>query len=649
MAIQEDRRRITVRLTVLQVACVVVFAALGISFWLLQIVEHAKYEEMAANNHQRTLALRAPRGVLYDRDGQVLVDNRHSFTISIVREHTKDLDRTIRMLSEVARLDVNNVRAIVARHKAEPSYRPIVVVEDASLAQVAAITARRLDFELPDVVVEEVPTRQYPAESAAAHLFGYVGEVSDAMVEADDTLKSGDLVGQAGIEKIYNALLMGQDGARVVVVNSLGREISTLEEVPPTEGKRLQLTIDYDLQKAVEDVFKASREARLTNAGAAVVLDPNTGEVLAFSSDPAYDPNAFAAGIDRATWASLNNDEQRPLNDRALQGRYSPGSTFKMAVALAGLEEGVITPDFRVNCGGGANFYGHFFKCWRKGGHGSIDLRHAIEQSCDVFFYTVADKVGVDKINKWATLVGLGVKSGIDLPNEVEGLVPSTEWKRLHTKEKKWYAGETISVGIGQGAVAVTPVSMAVYMATLANGGTRVTPHLLKAVDDGTGWKPVPTPKPQSQVEIDPGKLQAIRDGMWMVVNAAGTGGRARIPMMDVAGKTGSAQVISNTGRVAAARSGKDLRDNGWFVFFAPRDKPEVAGVVFLEHGIHGANAARVAHHILDTFFAKKQGRPLPPAPTPEQLQFDFSDPFGPGRMPGQPAAEPEEAVNDTN
>jgi len=649
MAIQEDRRRITVRLTVLQVACVVVFAALGISFWLLQIVEHAKYEEMAANNHQRTLALRAPRGVLYDRDGQVLVDNRHSFTISIVREHTKDLDRTIRMLSEVARLDVNNVRAIVARHKAEPSYRPIVVVEDASLAQVAAITARRLDFELPDVVVEEVPTRQYPAESAAAHLFGYVGEVSDAMVEADDTLKSGDLVGQAGIEKIYNALLMGQDGARVVVVNSLGREISTLEEVPPTEGKRLQLTIDYDLQKAVEDVFKASREARLTNAGAAVVLDPNTGEVLAFSSDPAYDPNAFAAGIDRATWASLNNDEQRPLNDRALQGRYSPGSTFKMAVALAGLEEGVITPDFRVNFGGGANFYGHFFKCWRKGGHGSIDLRHAIEQSCDVFFYTVADKVGVDKINKWATLVGLGVKSGIDLPNEVEGLVPSTEWKRLHTKEKKWYAGETISVGIGQGAVAVTPVSMAVYMATLANGGTRVTPHLLKAVDDGTGWKPVPTPKPQSQVEIDPGKLQAIRDGMWMVVNAAGTGGRARIPMMDVAGKTGSAQVISNTGRVAAARSGKDLRDNGWFVFFAPRDKPEVAGVVFLEHGIHGANAARVAHHILDTFFAKKQGRPLPPAPTPEQLQFDFSDPFGPGRMPGQPAAEPEEAVNDTN
>jgi penicillin-binding protein 2 len=632
----------------MQVACVAVFAALSISFWFLQIVEHARYEEMAANNHQRTLALRAPRGVLYDRNGQVMVENRHSFTISIVREHTKDLDRTIGMLSEVAGLDVAEVRAIVARHRTEPSYRPIVIVDDASLAQVAAITARRLDFELPDVVVEEVPTRQYPSEGIAAHLFGYVGEVNDAMVAADESLKSGDLVGQAGIEKIYNPMLMGKDGAKVVVVNSLGREIRTLEEVPPTEGKRLQLTIDYDLQKAVDDGFKVAREGRLTNAGAAVVLDPRTGEVLAFSSEPAYDPNAFAAGIDRATWASLNSDEQRPLNDRALQGRYSPGSTFKMAVALAGLQEGVITPDFKVNCAGGANFYGHYFKCWRKGGHGTVNLQHAIEQSCDVYFYTVANLLGVDKINKWATALGLGVKSNIDLPNEVEGLVPSTEWKRLHTREKKWFAGETISVGIGQGAVAVTPVSMAVYMATLANGGTRVTPHLLKAIDEGNGWKPVAAPPPQSTVQIDPEKLQAIRDGMWGVVNGGGTGNRARVVGFDVAGKTGTSQVISNAGRVAAARSGKDLRDNGWFVFFAPRDNPEVAGVIFLEHGVHGPNAARVARHILATFYAKKLGKPLPPPPTPQDMQFDFSDPYGPGHMPG---AEPEteEPVNDTH
>ncbi len=634
MAVTEDRRRIAIRLTVLQVGCVVVFAALGISFWLLQIVQHARFEEMAANNHQRTLALRAPRGILYDRNGQVLVENRHSFTISLVREHTKDLDRTIRLLSAVAGLDPNDVKAIVARHRNEPTYRPVVIVDDASLAQVAAITARRLDFELPDIVVEEVPTRQYPP--LAAHLFGYVGEVNDAMVLSDDTLKSGDLVGQAGIEKIYNALLMGEDGAKRVVVNSLGREIRTLDEEPPTEGKRLQLTIDYDVQKAVEDGFRASQDAHLTNAGAAVILDPNTGEVLAFASEPAYDPNAFAAGIDRATWASLTNDEQRPLNDRAIQGRYSPGSTFKMAVALAGLEEGIITPDFQVHCVGGANFYGRTFKCWKKGGHGTIDLRHAIEQSCDVYFYTVGNMVGVDKINKWAEVLGLGVKSGIDLPNEVTGLVPSTQWKREKMNDK-WYAGETISVAIGQGQVSVTPVSMAVYMATLANGGTRVTPHLLKAVDEGNGWKPAPAPAPQSKVDLNPEKLQAIRDGLWMVVNAGGTGGRARIPNGEVAGKTGSSQVISNEGRVAAGRTTKDLRDNGWFVFFAPRDHPQIAGVVFLEHGIHGANAAGIAHHILDTYFAKQQGRPLPPPPTPAGLHFDFSDPYA---RAGAPAVE---------
>ena len=340
--------------------------------------------------------------------------------------------------------------------------------------------------------------------------------------------------------------------------------------------------------------------------------------MLGFTSRPAYDPNAFAAGIDRATWNALTTDEDLPLQNRALQGRFSPGSTFKMAVALAGLEEGVITTDFKVHCAGHANFYAHDFKCWRfsRGGHGTIDLRHAIEQSCDVYFYTVANMVGVDNINKWATLLGLGVKSNIDLPNEVIGLVPSTEWKRLHTKEKKWYAGETISVGIGQGAVSVTPISMAVYMATLANGGTRVTPHLIKAVDDGNGWKPVPTPEPQSKIDIKPDALQAIHDGMWMAVNAAGTGGSARITGKDVSGKTGTAQVISNAGRAAAGKHIEKLKDNGWFVFFAPRDNPEIAGVVFLEHGIHGGNAAMVTHHILDTFFAKKEGRPLPPPPT---------------------------------
>ena len=618
MAAHEDRRRVTTRLTVLQYMITVVFSVLAVSFWVLQVVQNKKFEELAENNHQRTLPLRAPRGIVFDRDGHVLVENRHSYTISIVREHTKDINRTIRLLASVLGIEEARVREVVDRHRREPTYRPVTVVQDATLAQVAAVTARRLDFELPDVVVQEVPTRQYP-QTMAAHLFGYVGEVSDKDVAEGDKLRSGDIVGQSGIEKVYNAMLMGEDGAKRVVVNSVGREIRTLEEDPPVEGKRLQLTVDYDVQKAIEDGFQVAGFN-----GAAVVLDPNNGDVLGFSSRPAYDPNAFSSGIDRATWASLNTDELRPLQDRAIQGRYSPGSTFKMAVATAALQEGVISPDFKVHCGGAATFYGRPFKCWKKGGHGTMDLRHAIEQSCNVYFYTIGNMTGIDKIHKWAMLLGLGEKSGIDLPNEVQGLVPSPEWKQQRFKEK-WYAGETVSVSIGQGGVSITPVSMAVYAAALANGGTRVTPRLLKAVDDGTGWKPQPAPPPNAKAPVDPEKFQAIRDGLWMVVNGGGTGGRARIVGHDVAGKTGTAQVISNEGR-ASARTTKDLRDNGWFVFFAPRDNPQIAGVVFLEHGIHGPNAASVAHHILETFFAKKDGKPLPPVPA--DFHLDYRDPY---------------------
>src|SRR3954462_7670347 len=287
MAVQvEDRRRITVRLSLFQAGITVVFSVLSVSFWVLQVVQHAKFEEMAENNHQRTLALRAPRGLMLDRNGRILVDNRGSYSISIVREHTKDLNRTVRLLSAVLGLDEAAVRQIVDRHRREPTYRPITIVADATLAQVAAVTARRLDFELPDVLVEPVPTRRYP-ETIAAHLFGYVGEVNDAQVADDGQLKSGEIGGQAGVEKVYNAMLMGEDGAKRVVVNSVGREIRTLEEDPPTEGDRLQLRIDIDLQRGIEAGFDAAGFN-----GAAVVLDPKDGGVLGFTSRPSFDPNA---------------------------------------------------------------------------------------------------------------------------------------------------------------------------------------------------------------------------------------------------------------------------------------------------------------------------------------------------------------------
>jgi penicillin-binding protein 2 len=605
MAIAEDRRRLTTRLTTLRVSIAVAFGLLACGFWFFQVVQHAKFREMAENNHQRTLTLRAPRGVIFDRTGRLLVENRTSFNISIVREHTKDLDRTVRVLAAVTGADEKAVREIVERHRREPSYRPIVVIPDATLAQVAAVTARRLDFELPDVIVQEVPTREYPDQSMAAHLIGYVGEANEEQMAADG-VSTGSIVGQFGVERVYNKLLMGEDGARRVVVNSMGREIRTLEEIPPTEGRRVQLTINYAMQRAAEDAFRG-----FGFNGSAVVLEPATGEVLTLTSLPAFDPNDFATGIDRATWASLNTDRLRPLQNRAIQGRYSPGSTFKIVVATAALEEGVITPGHQVFCPGGGTFYGRFYQCLGK--HGFMDLRRAIEKSCNTYFYTVGDMLGVDRMYKWSERLGLALKTGIDLANEVESIVPSTEWKQKRHNER-WYPGETISVAIGQGQLSVTPVSMAVMMATVANGGTRVVPRLVKAVDEGRGWEPVTVPaSPFKPFLLKPETLAAVRDGLWMVVNGAGTGRRSMIAGRDVAGKTGTAQVISLQGKERArGRTDQDLRDHGWFVFMAPRDNPEVAGVVFAEHGEHGSSAAMVARHILDTYFAQRDGLPLP-------------------------------------
>jgi penicillin-binding protein 2 len=617
MAIAEDRRRLTTRLNVLRVAIGVAFCLLACGFWFFQVVQHAKFKEMAENNHQRTLTLRAPRGVIFDRNGRLLVENRNSFNISIVREHTKDIERTIRVLSKVTGVDDKALREIVERHRREPSYRPVVVIPDATLAQVAAVTARRLDFELPDVIVQEVPTREYPDDSMAAHLIGYVGEAHEDQMTADG-VTTGSIVGQFGIERVYNKLLMGVDGAKRVVVNSVGREIRTLEEIPPVQGRRVQLTINYAMQKAAEDALRA-----YGYWGSAVLLEPKTGEVLTLTSLPAFDPNDFATGIDRATWQQLNTDKLRPLQNRAIQGRYQPGSTFKVVVATAALEEGVITPERTIYCPGGGTFYGRFFKCHLAGGHGSIALRNAIEKSCNTYFYTVGNMLGVDRMYKWSEKLGLALKSGIDLPNEVESIVPSSEWKLKRTGER-WYPGETISVAIGQGQLSVTPMSMAVMMATVANGGTRVVPRIVKAVDEGQGWKPVePPPSPWQPVQLKPETISAVRDGLWLAVNGAGTAGRGRIAGRDVSGKTGTAQVISNEGKERArGKTDRNLNDHGWFVFMAPRDNPEVAGAIFVEHAEHGYYGATVAKHILETYFAYRDGLPLPeiklpPAPVP--------------------------------
>ena len=591
----------------LQVCAIAVFAALGFSFWFLQVVQGDKYEEMAENNHQRTLALRAPRGVLFDRNVKVLVENRLSYTISIDRENTKDINRTIRQLSAVAGLDPREVHA----DRRTPARRADLPLHRHRRGRHPG-TGRGFSapprFELPGVVIEKVPTRKYPTDALAAHLFGYVGEANESQLVAASPVDRSS-ASRASSRSTTSCSWATMARRPSWSIASDAKSI-TLDEAPPVEGRRVQLTIDYDLQKAAEDGFRAAGFN-----GAALIMDPRNGEVLTYVSLPAYDPNDFAGGIDNATWASLNSDRLKPLQNRVIQGRYSPGSTFKIVVAAAALEEGLVTADYRINCNGGANFFGRYYKCHLKGGHGSVDMRHAIEKSCNVYFYTLGNMLGVDKIYKWAEKLGLAGKTGIDLPNEQESLVPSTASGSRSGTGERWYPGETISVAIGQGQVSVTPASLATMMATVANGGTRVTPHVVRAVDEGGGWSRSSPPAVADSVAFRPETLAALHDGLWMVVNAAGTGGRARIPGRDVSGKTGTAQVISNQGRQAARGSGRDLRDHGWFVFFAPKDNPEIAGVIFGEHSEHGYLGAPIAKHVIETYFAKKEGKPLPLLP----------------------------------
>ena len=611
----DARQDLTVRLAALQGVVVAVLVTLAVGFWFFQVAQYNKFRELADNNHQRVLPLRAPRGVIFDRDGEAIVENRYSFNISLVRERTGDLARSVARLAAVSGTDEAALWRVIKQHDDKPDYQPIVMIREATVAQVAAVTARRL--ELPATVIEEVPTRYYRTGMLAAHLFGYVGEITPKQLAEDefDGLRSGAIVGQSGVERSYNRMLMGTAGVQRVVVNSVGRELNTMDRRDPVEGRRLQLTIDYDLQAAAEEAFAVTGFN-----GAAVILEPNTGEVLAMASVPAYDPNDFALGIDPETWQRLNDDAEKPLHNRAIQGRYAPGSIFKIVVAVAALEEGIVEPDFSVQCNGVKSFYDRAYHCHLRGGHGRLTMEEALERSCNVYFYTLGSMIDIDVLNAWARRLGLGGWTGIDLPHEIEGLVPSTQWK-LATAGEPWYPGETISVSIGQGALSLTPVSLAVMMATIANGGVRPTPHVLKAIDEGEGWEPFQL-APGAVIDLQPETVETLHRGLWRVVNARGTGGRARIDGFDVAGKTGTTQVISLSGRAAAQETSElDLRDHGWFTFFAPSNgTPEVAGAVLAEHSEHGYLAAPIARHVMQTYLAKKAGLALPSFPRPPLL-----------------------------
>jgi penicillin-binding protein 2 len=581
--IYEDLRVVQSRLAVLQALAVVLVAALLIQFWNLQVIRARHFRSLAENNRSRLVTLAAPRGALLDREGQVLVGNRPSFNVVLVPELAENLDHLVTRLS--ATLDVGEA-VIRERLGRRQPYRPVVVKTDATLADVAALEARRR--ELPEVSVEVVPLRSYPLASAAAHALGRVGEITERQLQLAEYrgLAPGSLVGQAGIESEYNRAVMGKDGFRRVIVNSRGLEVEEAERQTPQDGPSLTLTIDASLQAAMEEAFDG-------RAGSAVALDPRTGEILAMASTPAYDPNAFTTGIDASLWASLATDPLTPLMNRVIQGTYSPGSTFKVIASIAALEEGVITPATSFYCPGYLAVYNTVFHCSNLRGHGIQDLRRAIANSCNVYFFQVGIRLEIGRLAKWAKLMGLGAPTGIDLPHEGSGLMPSPEWK-MRLFKTPWYAGETVSVAIGQGQVNATPLQMARVAAVIANGGRLVRPHLARSPAAGTE-APVP-------LGIRPETIAAVKEGMRAVV-AEGTGWRARLSSIEVCGKTGSAQVVAKS-RLAQSPNAFEMLPHGWFLAFAPADNPTIALAVLVEHGRSGGeSAAPVARQILAHYF----------------------------------------------
>ena len=583
--LRADLRYAAGKIALFQYTAVGIFLFLISGFWRLQVQNPQFYDERAQANSIKNVPILAARGRILDRDGRVIVDNHSSFTLILAREFQKE--DHLKAIAQGLDLDYNDLTDKVRRFASHPNYEPIVLKEELSRSELAFVDSHR-DF-FPELVKIRAQRSVYPQNGMMAHVIGYTGEISES--ELDDPAFAkydpGAVIGKFGIERQYNDTLMGVNGQRQVVVDNRGQVRELLQEKPDVPGKDLQLTIDLDLQVVAELAMEGKN-------GAVVALDPRTGEVLAMVSRPTFDPNKFAVHIKSKDWQEIAENKNNPLLNRAIQAQQAPGSTFKPIVALAGLETGNIDDNFTIHCSGGASFYGHYYHCWQKGGHGTVQLHKGIVQSCDVFFYNVANKVGIDKLAFYAGRVGYGRLTGIDLPHEKEGVVPSTEWK-LRNYRQKWYAGETISVGIGQGALTVTPLQMARAIGGIAIGGVWHHPHLVKALDSQE--------KPDV-CHLNPDNVKKVIDGMYGVVNEGGTGVRARLPEIEVCGKTGSAQVASNA--FTKGKSDKDLRDNAWFVGFAPRQAPEIVVAAFFEHGEHGQFAAPIVRDVLKAYFDKK-------------------------------------------
>src|ERR1700761_6947735 len=588
-----------VKLAAAQYVITAVLVVLVVGLWRLQILGADNYRLLAEANRVRKVPILAPRGRLFDREGRLLVDNYSSVTCFLLREQMRDAD--LPLIAEGLHLPMDQLQYILRHYQYAPKYQPIPLKQDITPDEQAFISAHF--NELPELETLEEQRRLYPRDGFAAHLIGYVGEISENDLKNPkyDFYEPGDVVGKFGVEEAYDAILRGTDGSRDVIVNSHGREIGRLGEELAKPGQDLKLTIDLDLQTAAEKAMEGKN-------GAMVAMDPHTGEILAMVSRPTFDPNQFSVRLTRAYWNQIITDPNHPLLNKTIQAQLAPGSTFKIIMSFAGLEENV-AQTMRVMCNGGATFYGHFFACDKH--HGMVDIDHAIPWSCDTYYYTLAEKLGIDTIAKYATEVGLSQKTGIDLPDEASGVMPSTAWK-LKNFHDKWYAGETISVGIGQGATTVTPLQLARALGGIASGGALKRPHVVfpdevpKEIEEnilasypGSGDRVIP---------ITPANWETITDAM-AATTTTGTAAAVHLAGIDFAGKTGTAQVVSHSAGATSLGKGAE-RANAWFVGMAPRRNPDIVVAVLCEHGGWGAEAsAPVAAQVVTASVNKQRKR----------------------------------------
>jgi penicillin-binding protein 2 len=593
-----------------------VFGVFFVRLFQLQVIQTDDLRLRSLHNSVRTLRVEAPRGDIVDRDGRVLAATRPAFGVQMIPHDVRHPDVVIPALAQLIDRDPRELRTQIGTPRGRLRFQPIRLAGDLSDEQYAGVESHL--FALPGVVSDRRPRRHYVGGELLAHVLGYIGEIQSGQLAQRSyaDYQQGEVIGQAGIEGVEQEALRGRAGGVNQIVDVAGRVIADIDKIDPVPGGSVQLTIDIDLQAAAEAAFLPETPDEHARVGSAVALDVHSGDVLAMVSKPSFDPNEFAGGIEAVNWKRLLADKLKPIQNRAISGQYPPGSTYKAIVAAAGLQAGLIDPNRRIFCPGYFRLGNRTYKCWKHEGHGSVDLHRALVESCDVYFYTVGRDLGIDRLFQIATGFSLGHPTGIPLPHESSGLIPSSEWKQRVRKEP-WLAGETISASIGQGFNLVTPLQLAVAYGAIANGGTIVRPRLVLRTSDADG-RLVDVPAVESSVRVPVRRefLDLVRSGLEGVVEEPhGTGARARVTGVRVAGKTGTAQAVAlkRTEGIDEAKMPWELRDHAWFVGFAPAEAPEIVVAALVEHGGHGGSAAApVVQKVLQRYFEKRAVQVVP-------------------------------------